>query len=141
MDRAEEDDFREFVIARSPALLGTAYLLTGVLQGMYSSPDGTGEFGWGGGCVPAGQLDRTVFAARLTDLVGQPLLVIAPAAATRAEAVFVGGAVVPVPFTEGGGFLIRAGSVVKVRAYDQNGRLIGMAVPGRGQIGLPLKPR
>jgi RNA polymerase sigma-70 factor (sigma-E family) len=29
MDRADEDDFREFVIARSPALLGTAYLLTG----------------------------------------------------------------------------------------------------------------
>jgi RNA polymerase sigma-70 factor (sigma-E family) len=29
MDRQEEDDFREFVQARSPALLGTAFLLTG----------------------------------------------------------------------------------------------------------------
>ncbi|HVQ96081.1 MAG TPA: SigE family RNA polymerase sigma factor [Mycobacteriales bacterium] len=29
MDRDAEDDYREFVTARSPALLGTAYLLTG----------------------------------------------------------------------------------------------------------------
>ena len=29
MDREAEDDFREFVVARSPALLVTAYLLTG----------------------------------------------------------------------------------------------------------------
>lgn len=29
MDSAAEDDFRDFVLGRSPALLGTAYLLTG----------------------------------------------------------------------------------------------------------------
>ena len=31
MDRDAENDYREFVIARTPALLGTAYLLTGDL--------------------------------------------------------------------------------------------------------------
>src|SRR5205823_8301388 len=106
----------------------TAALLTGiryasgavVLQGYSTDPQNQGASGWLTGCLPAGQLDHRVVAARLTD-GSRPLVVVGPANTARVEAVFSTGSVVPVPLTEGGGVLDRPGTVTEVRAYDASG--------------------
>jgi len=65
-----------------------------------------------------------------------PLLVVGPANTARAEAVFSDGSVVPVPLTEGGGFLDRPGTITEVRAYDAVGALIDHRPLGGGLIGI-----
>jgi len=123
-------------------LAGTHYPSGAVmLVGMTHAPDGSGLEGFLSGCLPAGQLEHRVIAYRLPSLSWskagsriQPLLVVGPANTARAEVVFSNGSVVPVPLTEGGGFLDRPGTVTEVRAYDAAGALIDHRPLGGGLI-------
>lgn len=99
------------------------------LQGFYSASNGQGYTGWTTGCLPAGQLDHHVIATQLDEL-GRPVIVVAPAAAVRAEAVRSDRTVVPVPLVEGGAVLVDpGGQVVRVRAYDGGGHVIADDAP------------
>lgn len=111
-----------------------------VLQGYSTEPDGQGYAGWTTGCLPAGGADRLVLAVRLAEQPDKPLVVVAPARATRAEVRF-GGSWVPVQLVEGGGFLVHEGTPLQVRAYDSAGRVVATGVPGGGLVGVPLQPR
>ena len=102
-----------------------------VLQGEETDQGGNGFGGWLTGCLPAGGLDRTVFAQRLTDLPGTPLVIIGPAGATTAEVSFGSGTPVRVPLTGGGGFLVHAGKAGQVRALDGAGRVLATGSAGR----------
>jgi hypothetical protein len=107
-----------------------------LLFGFYSVGVGSSHpYGrWAEGCVPAGRLDSVLVTQQVVQPDG-PLIVVGPARAARAEAVLSGGAVVPVPLTEGGGFLVDPGGlVVQVRAYDDQDRLLGVSLPGRGLV-------
>jgi hypothetical protein len=113
-----------------------------VLQGEETDQGGNGFGGWLTGCLPAGGLDRTVFAQRLTDLPGTPLVIIGPAGATTAEVSFGSGTPVRVPLTGGGGFLVHAGKAGQVRALDGAGRVLATGVAGRqAVVGVPVQPR
>jgi hypothetical protein len=113
-----------------------------VLQGEETDQSGNGFGGWLTGCVPAGALDRTVFAQRLTDLPGTPLVIVAPAGATTAEVSVGSGAPVQVPLTGGGGFLMHAGKAGQVRALDGSGRVLATGVVGSPKVvGIPVQPR
>ena len=124
---------------------GPAVVLAGVryasgavlLQGISRQASGQGAVGWLTGCLPAGQLGHRIIAGRLDTGLGA-LVVVAPTGATRAEAVFANGTVVPVPLTDGGGILDRPGAVRTVRAYDARGNLLDQRALG-GVMGLPVR--
>ncbi len=116
-----------------------------VLLGQASEPGGNGFSGWLTGCVPAGGLDHTVLSARLryrnTNIIGDPIVIVAPATAVRAEVTFHSGATVSVPLTQGGGFLKHDGQARQVRALDAAGHVVGTGVVDQLPPGLPLQPR
>jgi hypothetical protein len=116
-----------------------------VLLGQASQPNGSGFSGWLTGCVRAGGLDHTVLSARLryqnTNIIGDPIVIVAPATAVRAEVSFHSGATVSVPLTQGGGFLNHDGLARQVRALDAAGNVVGTGVVDQLPPGLPLQPR
>jgi hypothetical protein len=116
-----------------------------VLQGNATDQGGQGFSGWFTGCVPAGGLNTTVIASRLTtrntQIPGSPIVIVAPAAAVTAEVSFGSGAPVTVPLTQGGGFLLHGGTAGRVRALDASGRVVGTGIVDQRPIGLPLQPR
>ncbi len=125
---------------------GVAYLVGAryrsgaiVLLGLTSGPNHNSVDLWAGGCVPAGKLDHLVLASRLRNWPTQPLVVVGPPAAVRAEAVFADSTVAEVPLTGGGGLLARPGEVTEVRAYDRDGQLIGTGRPDHGLVPVPVK--
>ncbi|HZB51449.1 MAG TPA: hypothetical protein VE547_20345, partial [Mycobacteriales bacterium] len=86
------------------------------------------------GLLPAGRLDGTVLGWQS----GQDVVLVAPRA-VRAEVVLPGGAVLPVPLTEGGGRVTVPKGVQAqlLRAYAANGGLIDQRAPGTGLLPLP----
>jgi hypothetical protein len=87
------------------------------------------------GILPAGPLDRSVFAwvAGADD----ELVVVAPGA-VRAEVDLKGGNTRQIPFTDGGGVLkVHGSQPIMIRAYDAQGRLVGARPPRTGLIPLP----
>jgi hypothetical protein len=116
-----------------------------ILEGVSSNQDAKGLDGWFSGCLPAGTLDHTVIAVRLstalTKIPGNVLVIFAPAGAKTAEVSFGSGAPVTVPLSQGGGFLQHAGKGGQVRALDAAGQVIATSVVDQRPIGLPLMPR
>jgi hypothetical protein len=103
---------------------GAAYVFD-----LSAHPDGT-RGGSGGGLVPAGQLDRTLYA-----LGGRSgLIVVLPKDATRAEIQLAGGAVQQVPLRYGGAFVVPDGKPLKVRVFDKDGNLVAEQVPNEGLV-------
>jgi hypothetical protein len=85
-----------------------------------------------GGALPAGALDRQVFAWR----AGTALAVFATRG-VRAEARRADGMTVPVPLQDGGGVLADGRGVTSVRVYDAGGALIEERAPGTGLLDVP----
>jgi hypothetical protein len=103
---------------------GAAYVFD-----LSAHPDGT-RGGSGGGLVPAGQLDGTLYA-----LGGRSgLIVVLPKGATRAEIQLAGGAVQQVPLRYGGAFVVPDGKPLKVRVFDKDGNLVAEQVPNEGLV-------
>lgn len=86
------------------------------------------------GLLPTGQLDDTMFSWQDHDYV-----VVVATKAAWAEVVLPGGAVLPVPLTEGGGSVVvpKGTRATLVRAYTADGSLIGERAPGTGLLPLP----
>ena len=105
---------------------GASYLVD-----MSEEPDGSSG-GSGGGFVPAGQLDRILYA--YGDRSG--LIVVVPKGATRAEVQLAGGHVQQVPLRYGGAFVVTDGGAkpLKVRAFDKDGNLVAEQVPNEGLL-------
>jgi hypothetical protein len=117
-----------------------------ILQGFVTDQSGNGFSGWLTGCLPAGALAHTVISARLrtrdTGIPGSPIVIIAPPSAVTAEVSFGAGAPVPVPLTEGGGFLRHDGTAGQVRALDAAGHVVAIGTVDRHPVvGVPLQPR
>jgi len=93
--------------------------------------DGTSG-GSGGGMVPAGQLDRTLYA--LGNRSG--FIVVVPKGATRAEVQLTGGGVQQVALRYGGAFVAPVGRAtpMNVRAFDKDGNLLAEQVPNEGLV-------
>jgi hypothetical protein len=107
---------------------GAAYV-----SDMWQVSDRSSE-GSGGGLVPAGQLDRTlyVFGGR------SGLLVVVPEGAARADIPLTGGGVQQVSLNDGGAFVVPdpAAKPLKVRAFDKDGNLIAEQLPDEGLVHL-----
>ncbi len=95
---------------------------------------GGGFGGRGGGILPAGPLDRHVFAFVSADVRA---LVVVATGGVRAEAVQPDNSVVPIPWHDGGGMLAGADHAKLVRVYDANNRLIEERKPGTGLLDGP----
>jgi hypothetical protein len=122
---------RATVAVAACTLPGGVQYLTGGSTAAADRLDGPYYFG----LVAPGALERTVLAWRPAR-PGKPLVVFA-VGGVRAEAVLAGGAVVPVALSGGGGVLAAGGSVVRVRVYGADDRLIGEQVPGQGLAPVP----
>jgi len=111
-----------------------------VLQGWWTPSNGTGFSGWLTACVPAAAVNHHVFAYR-TDAPGTPLVIVGPAGGTVAEVSFGSGAPIQVPLTDGGGFLVHAGTHGQVRVLDSHGQVLGTGTIGAKLPGIPIQPR
>jgi hypothetical protein len=76
-----------------------------------------------------------------TNIIGDPIVIVAPATAVRAEVSFRSGAPVSVPLTQGGGFLQHDGTAGQIRAFDAAGHVVGTGVVDHRPPGLPLQRR
>ncbi|HEY7101349.1 MAG TPA: hypothetical protein VH573_06880 [Mycobacteriales bacterium] len=99
------------------------------LSDMSEEPDGSSG-GSGAGFVPAGQLDRFLYAYGDRSR----LIVVVPKGATRAEVRLAGGRVQQVPLRYGGAFVVPAAKPLKVRAFDKDGNLVDEQVPNEGLL-------
>jgi len=99
------------------------------LADMFEEPDGSSS-GSGFGFVPAGQLDRILYAYGDRSR----LIVVVPKGAARAEVQLAGGRVQQVPLRYGGAFVVPAGKPLKVRAFDRDGNLVAEQVPNEGLL-------
>ena len=99
------------------------------LADIFEEPDGSSS-GSGFGFVPAGQLDRILYAYGDRSR----LIVVVPKGAARAEIQLAGGRVQQVPLRYGGAFVVPAGKPLKVRAFDQDGNLVAEQVPNEGLL-------
>jgi hypothetical protein len=124
---------------------GVAYLVGAryrsgatILLGLTSASHSNGVEHWVSGCVPAGT-NHLVLASRLRNWPGEPLVMVGPRAAVRAEVRFADSTVAGVPLTGGGGLLARRGEATEIRAYDRDGHLIGTGRPDRGLAPVPIK--
>lgn len=99
------------------------------LADMSEQPDGSSG-GSGGGLVPAGQLDRILFA--YGDRFGY--VVVVPEGAARAEIQLANGRVQQVPLRYGGAYVVPTGKPLKIRAFDRDGNLVAEQVPNEGLL-------
>jgi hypothetical protein len=84
------------------------------------APFGTGP----AGCIRTADIPNRIIASRLLGSPTSPLVIIGPAAATRADVTLRSGDTIPVTLTNGGGFLYQAGGVSVIRVSG-GGRQLG----------------